>query len=137
MGSIVGGLLLERLDGHRLMAAAAAGICAVNLVMATTSSFEVVLGMQLATGLLGGASEVVINTLTLRAWGADVGPWMQLLHACFALGTVFGPLVVGVVLGASGGVVAPVFLVFAVFTAPSVAMALIVPTSPTWSFSMA
>ena len=35
---------------------------------------------------------------TRRVWGADVGPYMQLLHACFAIGTVFGPLVVGIVL---------------------------------------
>ena len=27
-----------------------------------------------------------------------MGPYMQFLHACFAIGTVFGPLVVGIVL---------------------------------------
>ena len=36
--------------------------------------------------------------VSCRVWGADVGPYMQFLHACFAIGTVFGPLVVGIVL---------------------------------------
>ena len=86
LGSVLGGWLLERADGHRIMAAAAASTTAVNLVMAGASSFSVVLAMQLCYGLLGGCSEVVINTLTIQVWGEDVGPYMQFLHACFAIG---------------------------------------------------
>ena len=138
LGSVLGGWLLERADGHRIMAAAAAATTAVNLVMAGASSFSIVLAMQLCYGLLGGCSEVVINTLTIQVWGEDVGPYMQFLHACFAIGaaalpqtptpptlatlpagTVFGPLVVAVVLQLSDGVVAPAFIVFAAFTFPT------------------
>eukprot|EP01046_Picozoa_sp_COSAG06_P078421 COSAG06_NODE_26033_length_623_cov_0.988550_1_plen_94_part_10 len=39
VGSIFGGWLLERADGHRIMAAAAGATTAVNLVMAMASSF--------------------------------------------------------------------------------------------------
>lgn len=66
LGSIVGGWLLERADGHRIMAAAAGATTVVNIVMAMASSFELVVAMQLCYGLLGGGSEVVINTLTLQ-----------------------------------------------------------------------
>jgi hypothetical protein len=62
----VGGWLLERADGHRIMAAAAGATTVVNIVMAMASSFELVVVMQLCYGLLGGGSEVVINTLTLQ-----------------------------------------------------------------------
>eukprot|EP01050_Picozoa_sp_SAG11_P012896 SAG11_NODE_1466_length_4856_cov_1.714736_1_plen_481_part_00 len=128
VGSVVGGMLLERFDGHRLMAVAAAATTAVNLAMATAGSFELVLVLQLCYGLLGGGSEDVINTLTLQVWGEHVGPYMQLLHACFALGTVVGPVVVGAVLQLSGGTVAPAFAVFAAFTVPSLPLALLVRT---------
>ena len=62
----MGGWLLERADGHRIMAAAAGATTVVNIVMAMASSFELVVAMQLCYGLLGGGSEVVINTLTLQ-----------------------------------------------------------------------
>lgn len=74
------------------MAVAAACTTVVNIVMSMASSFELVLVMQLCYGLLGGGSEVVINTLTLQVWGEHVGPYMQLLHACFAIGTVVRPM---------------------------------------------
>jgi MFS family permease len=83
VGSIFGGWLLERADGHRIMAAAAGATTAVNLVMAMASSFELVLVMQLCYGLLGGCSEVVINTLTLQCAHIYHSPPLQLLAAVF------------------------------------------------------
>ena len=83
VGSIFGGWLLERADGHRIMAAAAGATTAVNLVMAMASSFELVLVMQLCYGLLGGCSEVVINTLTLQCAHIYHPPPLQLLAAVF------------------------------------------------------
>ena len=74
VGSIIGGWLLERADGHRIMAAAAAATTIVNMVMAFASSFELVVVMQLCYGLLGGGSEVVINTLTLQCAHAPPAP---------------------------------------------------------------
>ena len=50
LGSIAGGWLLERFDGHRLMAGAAGATTCVNLVMVVASSFELVLAMQLCYG---------------------------------------------------------------------------------------
>lgn len=78
VGSIIGGNLLERADGHRIMATAAAATTAVNLIMATASSFELVVLMQLCYGLLGGCSEVVINTLTLQCAFARAASALQL-----------------------------------------------------------
>ena len=116
LGSVLGGLLLAKLDGHRLMGGCAACLAVVCVLMAYISSIWVMLGAQFMYGALAGCSEVVINTLTLQVWREDVGPYMQFLHACFAIGTVVGPVVVGVVLELADGDVAPVFLVFAAFT---------------------
>eukprot|EP01045_Picozoa_sp_COSAG04_P035141 COSAG04_NODE_7989_length_1038_cov_1.462194_1_plen_191_part_00 len=50
------------------------------------------------------------------------------IHRALPAGTVFGPLVVAVVLQLSDGVVAPAFIVFAAFTFPTCPLALCIPT---------
>ncbi|MCE8033768.1 MFS transporter [Billgrantia tianxiuensis] len=98
LGSVFSGLLIDRFDGHRVLAAMllllAAGLAAVP--------FSQALALLTAVMFLLGLAEVSVNaganTLLLWTHGPASPPWISALHFCFGLGNMLVPLVLVAVL---------------------------------------
>ncbi|MCE8017770.1 MFS transporter [Halomonas sp. MCCC 1A17488] len=98
LGSVLSGVLIDRFDGHRVLAAMllllAAGLAAVP--------FSQALVLLTAVMFLLGLAEVSVNaganTLLLWTHGPASPPWISALHFCFGLGNMLIPLVLVVVL---------------------------------------
>ncbi|MDX5433866.1 MAG: MFS transporter [Halomonas sp.] len=98
LGSVLSGLLIDRFDGHRVLAAMllllAAGLAAVP--------FSQALALLTAVMFLLGLAEVSVNaganTLLLWTHGPASPPWISALHFCFGLGNMLVPLVLVAVL---------------------------------------
>ncbi|MCE8021014.1 MFS transporter [Halomonas sp. MCCC 1A11036] len=98
LGAVLSGLLIDRFDGHRVLAAMllllAAGLAAVP--------FSQALALLTAVMFLLGLAEVSVNaganTLLLWTHGPASPPWISALHFCFGLGNMLVPLVLVAVL---------------------------------------
>lgn len=98
LGSVLSGVLIDRLDGHRVLAVMllmlALGFAAVP--------FSQALMVLTALMFLLGMAEVSINagTNTLLLWthGPASPPWVSALHFCFGLGNMLVPLVLAAIL---------------------------------------
>lgn len=93
VGSVVGGLLLERLENHCLMLTAAMYLVAVGAVgiPLCTAVWSMCCFMACA-GLAMGLLDTGANVVTLRLWGNRAEPFVQSLHASFAVGALSAPL---------------------------------------------
>jgi fucose permease len=107
-GSVVGYLLATTASGHvaarigtRPMLAVAAGLGALGLLgYAATPAWWAMPLAALLMGLSGGALDAGLNAFVALRYGAVM---MNLLHACYGVGTLVGPLLLTlfVVAGAS------------------------------------
>ena len=121
VGSLAGGRLYDRFDGHRVFATAL-GIVSVGFAMLPL--FDGLIGLFAAFLIIGlGASAADLGANTLLMWqlGAGSARAMNLLHLCFGFGALMAPLVVHVGLDAAGVTVAAFCVVLAVWatTIPS------------------
>ncbi|MCG6658459.1 MFS transporter [Halomonas campisalis] len=102
LGSVVSGALVDRLPGHRVLAAMllllAAGLAGVPLAhsLALLTALVFVLGFA-EVSINAGA-----NTLLLWNHGVRSPPWISALHFCFGLGNMLVPLLLVAVLALSG-----------------------------------
>ncbi|MFW3616596.1 MFS transporter [Billgrantia antri] len=98
LGSVLSGMLIDRFDGHRVLATMllllAAGLAAVP--------FSQALALLTVVLFLLGLAEVSVNaganTLLLWTHGPASPPWISALHFCFGLGNMLIPLVLVAVL---------------------------------------
>lgn len=128
-GSILGGLLTERL-GRRVVLTAAVLLLAAGLAgLASVPTWGVMLLAAVPFGLGGGAIDGGTNGLILDVYPTTRGRALNLLHLFFALGALASPLVVGrlveggvawqtVILGTAFAAL-PVAVLFAVVRLPS------------------
>ena len=101
IGSIVGGRLYDRLDGHRVLALA---FTVLALGLAIVPTFHSVVGFSVAFAIIGagaGAADVGANTMLMWDLQAGSGRAMNMLHMCFGLGALSAPLAVHASLDAS------------------------------------
>eukprot|EP00042_Codosiga_hollandica_P020262 m.65148 g.65148 ORF g.65148 m.65148 type:complete len:501 (+) comp49769_c0_seq6:79-1581(+) len=94
LGCIFGGELVDRLQNIYFTMAVA---LAVGGVVAFFVPFCTALGPLMGVMALQGFAFGVIdnggNTLLLKFWHQEIGPWMQILHFSFGFGALIAPLV--------------------------------------------
>lgn len=98
-----GGPLFDRLPGHLGLAAGLALGGVGSLAIPATRSVAalgVVVSLQ---GLAMGFFDTGANVLLIYLFGAAVGPWMQMMHAAFAVGAFLGPMLLRAAASAHGG----------------------------------
>ena len=94
-GSMVGGLLTERI-GRRVVLPLAVALIALGLAgMATVPTWELFLALAIPFGLGSGAIDGGMNGLILDLYPDSRGRALNLLHLFFSLGALASPLVVG------------------------------------------
>lgn len=128
-GSMVGGLLTERV-GRRVVLPLAVLLIALGLAgMATVPTWGLFLALAIPFGFGSGAIDGGMNGLVLDLYPESRGRALNLLHLFFSLGALASPLVVGrlveagtawqsVVLGTALAAV-PIAVLFAVVDLPS------------------
>ena len=126
VGSLAGGRLYDRLQGHRVMAAMLLLMlgAAVAFPMATTLWLLLVLGVLL--GLGKGAVDVGCNTLLQWVHGNRVGPFMNGLHFAYGLGALLAPLLLARVISVTHEIYW-VFWIIAILIVPMAAWLWVLP----------
>lgn len=104
VGSYVSGKIYDRVPGHKYMtvvfAVLAPGIALVPLV----TDLWALLVIVLILGMAKGALDVGCNTLLLWVHREKAGPFINGLHASFGLGAFVAPLIVEVIVKATGDI---------------------------------
>jgi FHS family Na+ dependent glucose MFS transporter 1 len=104
LGSLLGGRLYDRMQGHPVMALAllimAAGMAASPVIPILWVLALVLWGIGVAEGTL----DVGGNALLVWIHRARVGPYMNALHLFFGVGAFLSPIVVAQALLATGGI---------------------------------
>lgn len=98
LGSYVGGVMYDRVPGHRFMALILVLLGSITIFVPIAASLVWLFVIVLALGLTKGALDVGCNTLLLWVHNEKVGPFMNGLHACFGIGAFIAPLIVASVL---------------------------------------
>jgi FHS family Na+ dependent glucose MFS transporter 1 len=102
IGSYIGGKIYDRIPGHTFMAWVFVifGI-AVGLIPVARTIW-ILLAVILILGAAKGALDVGCNTLLLWVHREKAGPFVNGLHAAFGLGAFIAPLVVQLIVSATG-----------------------------------
>ncbi|XP_053316019.1 sodium-dependent glucose transporter 1 [Spea bombifrons] len=97
-GSVLGGILFERVNQHLLLGisllATAAGLCVIPWCKKALVLTAIMLVVGTSMGFLDTGGNVVI----LNTWGDQSGPHVQALHFSFALGAFVAPILAKVLL---------------------------------------
>ncbi len=95
---LAAGMLVRRFGYRRVLTSAMVALGLGALLMALAPAWPVVL---VAAGLIGvgfGTQNVSTNLLVVRAFGGRAGPVVNFIGAVFGIGSVLGPLLVGLLL---------------------------------------
>lgn len=117
VGSMLGGRLYDRFDGHRV---AGGSLLVMAAGLMTIPAFDHRTGLFLAVALLGaGAATMDVGANTLLMWelGAAGGRAMNMLHLCFGLGALSAPMLVHLSLDGSVRIAALMCTVLAAWLA--------------------
>jgi len=117
VGSMLGGRLYDRFDGHRV---AGASLLVMAAGLMTIPAFDHRTGLFLAVALMGaGAATMDVGANTLLMWelGAAGGRAMNMLHLCFGLGALSAPMLVHLSLDGSVRIAALMCVVLAAWLA--------------------
>ncbi|HET9601566.1 MAG TPA: MFS transporter [Acidimicrobiales bacterium] len=101
-GAVLGGRGYDAGLGHRIMSGGLVGVAASLLAISVTRSFPMLLVLFCLMGFAASVLDVGGNTLMVWTRGAGVGPMMNALHFCFALGALACPLLINRSLAWSG-----------------------------------
>jgi len=116
-GSYIGGVLYDRIPGHRFMALILVLLGSITIFVPIATSLVWLFVIVLVLGLTKGALDVGCNTLLLWLHNEKVGPFMNGLHACFGIGAFVAPLIVASVLKSTNEIYW-VYWVFAIAAFP-------------------
>lgn len=130
LGSIASGVQMEKrpLWGNVVIACALMLTGFGTAAMTLLSNFIMVCFTLMTTGFAMGILDVAANVLILREFVTpeEAGPYMQALHASFALGTTVTPAFVTKLMVLNGGSYNVPFWILAICTLPGVVGGLIV-----------
>ena len=69
------------------------GIC--MFLIQSVFNFKILLFIFCVHGITFGGIDTFANCALPELWTTEVNPWMQTMHACFAIGALIGPALVG------------------------------------------
>ncbi|WAR12927.1 MFS4B-like protein [Mya arenaria] len=105
-GCLISGVLFDRLDkivllGNRveILLLASFGMSACSAATPFVTSYPILLGLRVLTGVFCGGIDTVIfslrslgvNSLVPSTWGAEGGPYMQALYFSYTVGGIISP----------------------------------------------
>jgi fucose permease len=94
LGSLAGGRLFDRFDGHRVLAVGLATMAAGLLTVSSFDTLPVLFAVFLVIGVGASGVDVGANAMLLWDLGAESGRSMNVLHLCFGVGALAAPLLV-------------------------------------------
>jgi FHS family Na+ dependent glucose MFS transporter 1 len=94
VGSFVGGVLLDRLDAHRVFASSLAVVGIGLLLVPLFDGLTALFATFLLIGAGAATADVGANAMLMWELGAEVGRSMNILHLCFGIGALSAPLLV-------------------------------------------
>lgn len=98
LGSLVSAKVLEypKISKENLecFTIATVGLCGVAISLAT--NYYVILAIFGFQGVFLALVETTANYMLPIIWGLRVQPWMQAMHACFGIGAIAGPFMIGI-----------------------------------------
>lgn len=98
LGSFLGPLY-DKLPGNMLLAASMI-IAGFGSILVTVVKSVFLLGFVVSfQGAAMGGLDCGANVMLIYAWRDQVGPWMQAMHASFAVGAFFAPMLIRAVQG--------------------------------------
>lgn len=131
VGSVWGGRVYDRMNGHRVMALMIVVMAALTALTPAAPVLWLLTGVLFLTGAAQGVLNIGGNALLVWLYGRNVGPFMNGLHFCFGVGTFLAPVIVAQFITLQGGLVWT-YLLLAVLILPTAAVAFLPsPTSPT------
>ncbi|RWS20204.1 sodium-dependent glucose transporter 1-like protein [Leptotrombidium deliense] len=92
LGAVSLGCLFNKWNRQILFAMCMLIIAISFVLIPIIPKYDLFLKLACATGYALGGVDTAANVLILEMWGKDSNAYLQALHLCFALGTVFGPL---------------------------------------------
>lgn len=99
MGTLISAGLMDNstinLSKHTLTALSILinGIC--MFLIQSVLNFKILLCVFCVHGITFGGIDTFANCALPELWTTQVNPWMQTMHACFAIGALIGPALVG------------------------------------------
>ena len=94
IGSLAGGRLFDRFDGHRVFAAGLAVIAAGLFAIPSLDTVPMLFAAFVVIGAGASAGDVGANAMLLWELGSGGDRAMNVLHLCFGLGALSAPLLV-------------------------------------------
>ncbi|XP_075059029.1 sodium-dependent glucose transporter 1 [Mixophyes fleayi] len=92
VGSVLGGVLFERMNQHLLLGISMLATCAGLGVLPWCKKAILLTGVMCIVGMSMGFLDTGGNVVILNTWGDEAGPHIQALHFSFALGAVLAPI---------------------------------------------
>lgn len=105
LGSVGGGRLYDRFEGHRLMILAIALMVIFSIVIPLTRIYTILLFVMFLFGLSRGLLDIGGNVNLLWIFKSNVGPYMNGLHFSFGVGAFLAPIVINFVMSLFGDVI--------------------------------
>ncbi|KAM5165568.1 sodium-dependent glucose transporter 1 [Mantella aurantiaca] len=96
-GSVLGGILFDRMNQHLLLGLSMIATCAGLLVLPWCKKAIFLTGMMSIVGLSMGLLDTGGNVVILNTWGDEAGPHVQALHFSFALGALMAPILAKII----------------------------------------
>lgn len=129
-GSVLGGRIYDRMNGHVVMALMILAMAAFTALTPVISLLWALTAVLFITGVVQGILNIGGNALLVWVHGRNVGPFMNGLHFCFGLGTFITPVIVAQFIERDGGLLWT-YLLLALLIAPTAVMAFLrSPSSP-------
>ena len=121
VGSAAGGVLLDKFHtmGTSTIAVSLFATAISTSLVPSANTVAVLCLLFCTQGVAMGALDTIANVIVIYLWESEAGPWMQGLHAAFAVGAVISPLVIRLSQGLSesGNSIHAAFYSFAIVTA--------------------
>jgi fucose permease len=93
-GALFLGRLFDRLPGHPMMAALLTTMAIMMALVPLSASIALLVIVFWLLGTAEGGLDVGANTLLIRLFPENLGPWMNGLHLFFGIGAFVSPLIV-------------------------------------------
>lgn len=104
LGSLQGGRLYDRVQGHPVMAAALVVMAVTMALVPLTPQLWLLIAIFLILGVAEAALDVGGNTLLVWVHHHRVGPFMNGLHFFFGVGAFLSPIILAQAVLACGGI---------------------------------